>query len=133
LPRQGRGQQLAHALHQQAVAAVVQHRQGQGVLQHLAQGLLVAAQGQVQVAGVEVDGGARRVEGDGATEQHGVGIGMRRRVKRKFGSDERDARVHQPAGQPVGIAQHGDQAELAQRAQVAGLGDRQGGGVAAGW
>ena len=32
----------------------------------------------------------------------------------------------------MGIAQHRHQAELAQRAQVAGLGDGQGGGVAAG-
>lgn len=47
------GQRLPHALYQQAVAAVLAHGEGQGALQHQPQRVLVALQGQVEVAGVE--------------------------------------------------------------------------------
>ena len=112
------GQCLAHALHQQAVAPVLQHGQGQGVLQHLLQGFFVAAQRQVQVAGIKTDAGLRGIKGAGAGEQHRVDRLVRWRGKRELRAQQGDARVHQPAGQAMDIAQHRDQAELAQCAQV---------------
>jgi hypothetical protein len=48
-----RRQQLAHALHQHAVAAVLQHRQRQRALEHGLQRVLVAPQRHREVLRVE--------------------------------------------------------------------------------
>ena len=109
-------EQVADPLHQQAVAAVLQHRQGEGVLQHLLQGAFVAAQRQQKVLCIKSNSGLRLVEAGRAGKQHLVGLGMRRGRKGKLGVQERDARIHQPAGQSMDVAQHRDQTKLALRA-----------------
>ena len=114
------GQQLAHALHQQAVAPVLQHGQRQGALQHLAQRCLVACQGQLQIARVEADGGVRRAKRHRAGEQQRVHPGMCGRRERKARLLQRQARVDQPARHAMQVAQYRHQAELAQRAVAAG-------------
>jgi hypothetical protein len=64
------GQGLSHALHQQAVTAVLQHGQGQGVLQHLLQGLLVTPQGQAQVICIKNDSCLRLPEETDTAKEH---------------------------------------------------------------
>ena len=67
-----RGQCQAHPLHQQAVTPVLQHGQRQGVLQHLLQRGLVAAQGQIEVACIHLDLRLRLLKRGGTREQHGI-------------------------------------------------------------
>ena len=77
-PLVGAAQELPHTLHQQAVAPVLEHGQGQGALQHGAQGGFVAADGQGQVAGVEAETGGVGVELHRAGEEQGIGLGVGR-------------------------------------------------------
>ncbi|MNX59196.1 hypothetical protein D3C86_900540 [compost metagenome] len=126
-----RAQQFAHALAQQAVAAVLQHRERQGALEHGAQRALVAQQRQREVALVEADAGLRRVEVHVGREHQRVGVAVRRRRERKGGLAQRDARVDGPAHVAVHEAQAGHQAELAERrVERAVLGDAQRGHAA---
>ena len=118
-------QRLAHARRQQAVAPVLQHGEGQGALQHLLQGLLVAPERQRQIARVKVDPRHALLKQRGSREEHPVEIAMGWRLEWELGAQQGDARVDQPAGQPMDVAQHRNQTELAQWAQIALLGDAQ--------
>ncbi len=117
------GQRLAHALHQQAVAPVLQHRQRQGALQHLRHRGFVAAQRQCQVTCVEAQLGPPGAKGHCRRKQDREDRGIGRRRKRKARLLQRDARVHKPAGQAVDVAQHVDQGEFARGTQVGVLVD----------
>lgn len=117
------GQQLVDAVHQQAVAPVLQHGQRQGALQHRLQRLLVATHRQREVAGVETDACGVGAEAHRPGEQIGVGVGVGRGGEGEGGLAERDARIHQPAGVAEQVAQRADEAELAQLAQRGVLGD----------
>ena len=116
---------LAHASCQQAVASILQHRERQGALQHLLQCLLVAPERQRKVARVKVDDSLALLKLRGSREQHAVEVAVDRRTEWKLSAQQGNARVNQPARESVDIAKHRDQTELAQRTQVALLGDGQ--------
>ncbi len=86
-----RGQRLPHPLHQQAVTPVLQHGQRQGVLQHLLQRGLIAAQRQVEVAGIQLDLCLRLLKRGGTRKQHRIDLVVCGRRKGKPGTLQRNA------------------------------------------
>ena len=86
-----RGQCLSHPLHQQAVTPVLQHGQGERVLQHLLQRGLIAAQGQVKVTRVQLDLRRRLPKRGGTRKQHRIDLAVRGCRKGKLGALQRDA------------------------------------------
>ena len=104
---------LPHLLYQQSVAPVLQHRQWQSALQHLLQSLYITAQRQGQVTCIKPDLGLHGIELQRPGEHQPIRLYVRRRGKRKTCALQRNARIHIPAGQAVDVAQHVDQAELA--------------------
>ncbi len=85
------GQRLAHLLHQQAVAPVLQHGKRQRPLQHQLQSGLVAAQRQGQIPRIKTDFRLRRVELNRGREQQRIHLRMRRRFKRETCALQGDA------------------------------------------
>ena len=80
-----RQQRLAHALHQQTVAPVGAHGEGQGALQHVLQRSFISAQRQGQVARVKVNRRAVGVERGATRKQHRISRLVCRWGKRKLG------------------------------------------------
>ena len=83
-------QQLAHPLHQQPVATVLQHGQRQRALQHALQRALVAPQGQRKVAHIEADRRTLGLEAHWPGEHQRVHIAVRRRCERKARLQQRN-------------------------------------------
>jgi hypothetical protein len=68
------GQCLPNTLHQQAVASVLQHRQRQGELQHLAQRYLVVTHRQRQIALSKINSCIRLLEKGWSWKKYRIGI-----------------------------------------------------------
>ena len=120
-----------HALDQQSIAAVGQHGQPQRALEHAVEIGGAAGQRQREIMLVEDDAGAVRIEADVLAEDgridrdvSGLGIGKLRRT-------QRDRGIHRPAGEAEHVAEQGDEAELAQGAEIALLANGNGRGLAA--
>jgi len=85
------GQRLAHLLHQQTVAPVLQHRQGQRAFEHVLQRGLVPTQRQGQVTRIKFNSCLRSIEAPWSRKKHLINSLMGGRRKSKLGAAQGNA------------------------------------------